>query len=247
MSAVLTVPEASALAVPPRSAPSIRMIAEASATWFGVRYSEMISSRRHSRLVAARFVAMHVARTHTSASLPQIGLALGGRAHTTVMHALTRMDAALAAGHNDMARAIHDVTFAVGCGLRALETTGRDAFVDVDPFAAARRMLDQDAVRVSVEEVRAMAALIVGSILPLVEHEEVPPPLPQSSWVPQRQVQPEPVRPPLPAGLATAARRALDAYREHQTMMWTYGEKSAAARLATSMTALETETREIER
>jgi hypothetical protein len=38
---------------------------------------------------------MHLARTLTDASLPQIGLALGGRDHSTVLHGCTRIADAL--------------------------------------------------------------------------------------------------------------------------------------------------------
>jgi chromosomal replication initiator protein len=48
---------------------------------------DQLSSRDRSRLVALpRQVAMYLIREETQASLPQIGTALGGRDHTTVMY-----------------------------------------------------------------------------------------------------------------------------------------------------------------
>jgi chromosomal replication initiator protein len=48
---------------------------------------EQLSSRDRSRHVALpRQVAMYLIREETRASLPQIGMALGGRDHTTVMY-----------------------------------------------------------------------------------------------------------------------------------------------------------------
>ena len=43
----------------------------------------------------ARQVAMYVARELTEHSLPEIGRGIGGRNHTTVLHAVNRVSAAL--------------------------------------------------------------------------------------------------------------------------------------------------------
>lgn len=46
----------------------------------------LIGRKRNKDVAAARHMAMYLAREETGASLPQIGEALGGRDHTTVMH-----------------------------------------------------------------------------------------------------------------------------------------------------------------
>ncbi|MCB0154216.1 MAG: chromosomal replication initiator protein DnaA [Anaerolineae bacterium] len=46
----------------------------------------LVSRGRSKDIAAARHMAMYLAREETGASLPQIGEALGGRDHTTVMH-----------------------------------------------------------------------------------------------------------------------------------------------------------------
>jgi chromosomal replication initiator protein len=62
----------------------------------------MTSSRRARMVARPRQVAMYLAKQLTQRSLPEIGKRFGGRDHTTVMHAvrkieeLTRIDQALA-------------------------------------------------------------------------------------------------------------------------------------------------------
>lgn len=50
------------------------------------------SKRRDAETVWARQVAMWLAKETTTHSLPQLGQAIGGRDHTTVMHALRRIE-----------------------------------------------------------------------------------------------------------------------------------------------------------
>ena len=61
------------------------------ANYFNVRFNDMVSIRR-SRIVARpRQVAMYLSKTHTPKSLPEIGRLFGGRDHTTVMHAVKKV------------------------------------------------------------------------------------------------------------------------------------------------------------
>jgi chromosomal replication initiator protein len=60
----------------------IRTIAET----FGVPIERMLGRDRSKEVVLPRQIAMFLLREETNASLPQIGEALGGRDHTTVMH-----------------------------------------------------------------------------------------------------------------------------------------------------------------
>ena len=53
-----------------------------------VTYAEMLSQRRHREIVWPRQEAMYECARRTGASLPQIGWALGGRDHTTVLHGI---------------------------------------------------------------------------------------------------------------------------------------------------------------
>jgi chromosomal replication initiator protein len=63
----------------------------------GLRPGDIASKRRHSEVVAARGLALLLARRLTSHSLDALGGMVGGRDHTTVMHALRSTEARLAA------------------------------------------------------------------------------------------------------------------------------------------------------
>ncbi len=52
---------------------------------------DLTSKRRTGRINHARQIAMYLAREVTEASLPQIGDAMGGRSHTTVLHGYNKV------------------------------------------------------------------------------------------------------------------------------------------------------------
>jgi chromosomal replication initiator protein len=64
---------------------------------FGVTRSDLLSSRRTANVVRPRQIAMYLAKTLTLRSLPEIGRRFGGRDHTTVLHAVRKIDANVAA------------------------------------------------------------------------------------------------------------------------------------------------------
>jgi chromosomal replication initiator protein len=69
---------------------------------FNIKMAEMTSTRR-SRIVARpRQVAMYLAKQLTPRSLPEIGRKFGGRDHTTVMHAVKKVEE-LTASDNSLA------------------------------------------------------------------------------------------------------------------------------------------------
>ncbi|MDC0073626.1 chromosomal replication initiator protein DnaA [Alphaproteobacteria bacterium] len=59
---------------------------------YNIRIAEMHSARRARAVARPRQVAMYLAKQLTSRSLPEIGRKFGGRDHTTVMHAVRRID-----------------------------------------------------------------------------------------------------------------------------------------------------------
>lgn len=75
---------------------SIRAVSYAVSREFGVSMADLISHRRFWHIARPRQVAMYLAEKLTGKSLPQIGLFLGGRDHTTVLHGVRRIAAMLA-------------------------------------------------------------------------------------------------------------------------------------------------------
>ena len=59
---------------------------------YNIRISDMSSARRARAVARPRQVAMFLAKQLTSRSLPEIGKKFGNRDHTTVMHAVTRVN-----------------------------------------------------------------------------------------------------------------------------------------------------------
>ena len=59
---------------------------------FNIKMAEMTSSRRARIVARPRQVAMYLAKQLTSRSLPEIGRKFGGRDHTTVMHAVRKIE-----------------------------------------------------------------------------------------------------------------------------------------------------------
>ena len=84
---------------------------------YNIRLSEMSSHRRSRAVAQPRQVAMFLAKQLTTRSLPEIGRKFGGRDHTTVMHAVRRVEE----------RRQQDTAVAedVELLLRSLEGTGR--------------------------------------------------------------------------------------------------------------------------
>ena len=59
---------------------------------WNVKMTDMFSARRARSVARPRQVAMYLAKQLTSRSLPEIGRKFGNRDHTTVMHAVARVD-----------------------------------------------------------------------------------------------------------------------------------------------------------
>jgi len=70
---------------------TIENIQKTVAEYFKVRVADLLSKRRSRSIARPRQVAMALARELTNHSLPEIGDAFGGRDHTTVMHACSRV------------------------------------------------------------------------------------------------------------------------------------------------------------
>jgi chromosomal replication initiator protein len=64
---------------------------------YNVSRSDLVSSRRTRTIVKPRQIAMYLAKVMTPRSLPEIGRRFGGRDHTTVLHAVRKVEELLRA------------------------------------------------------------------------------------------------------------------------------------------------------
>lgn len=80
----------------PATSPPLRDILRVVARYHQIPLRVLTSASRKQGVVAARAVAIYLARELTPLSYAQIGQSLGGRDHTTVMHSYRRIDRELA-------------------------------------------------------------------------------------------------------------------------------------------------------
>jgi chromosomal replication initiator protein len=67
-------------------------IQKATAEHYGMKQADLISERRNRAIARPRQAAMWLAKQLTTRSLPDIGRRFGGRDHTTVLHAVRRIE-----------------------------------------------------------------------------------------------------------------------------------------------------------
>ena len=60
--------------------------------YFNMGMSDLLSARRAADVVWPRQIAMYISKTLTMRSLPDIGRRFGGRDHTTVLHAVRKVE-----------------------------------------------------------------------------------------------------------------------------------------------------------
>ena len=60
--------------------------------YFNIRQSDMLSNRRSRVVARPRQIAMYLSKVCTTKSLPEIGKLFGGRDHTTVIHAVKKVE-----------------------------------------------------------------------------------------------------------------------------------------------------------
>lgn len=71
---------------------SIELIQEVVTQRFNLKLTDMKARKRTDAVAFPRQIAMHLSREMTAASLPEIGNAFGGRDHTTVIHAINKIE-----------------------------------------------------------------------------------------------------------------------------------------------------------
>lgn len=76
--------------------PTVLKIQLSVAKFYGVNFSELLSIRRTAQVVRRRQIAMFLSRTLTKRSMPEIGRRFGGMDHTTILHAIRKIEALIA-------------------------------------------------------------------------------------------------------------------------------------------------------
>jgi chromosomal replication initiator protein len=71
---------------------TIDSIQKAVADRYGIRQSQLKEKSNTKKIVEPRQVAMYLVKELTSASLPEIGRAFGGKHHTTVLHSIKKIE-----------------------------------------------------------------------------------------------------------------------------------------------------------
>jgi chromosomal replication initiator protein len=80
---------------PSRSNLNVEMVQQAVADFYNLKISDLKSHRRHQSLALPRHIAMYLCKKHLEASLPEIGERFGGKDHTTVLHAVQKIQSHL--------------------------------------------------------------------------------------------------------------------------------------------------------
>ena len=75
-----------------KNAVSIGSIQNIVANYFNLKIEEMLSARRSRSLARPRQIAMYLAKQNTTNSLPEIGRKFSNRDHTTVIHAVKKIE-----------------------------------------------------------------------------------------------------------------------------------------------------------
>ena len=84
-------------------------IQKATADHYGMKQADLLSERRNRAVARPRQAAMWLAKQLTTRSLPDIGRRFGGRDHTTVLHAVRRIEA-LRAEDNALSHDLETIT-----------------------------------------------------------------------------------------------------------------------------------------
>lgn len=71
---------------------SIETIQKEVANFFGLRIQDLKSEKKIKTIAVPRQVAMYLARRYTGASFPEIGEKFGGKDHSTVIHAVRKIE-----------------------------------------------------------------------------------------------------------------------------------------------------------
>jgi Bacterial dnaA protein helix-turn-helix len=197
------------------------LINESVSEYFAVPVSDIKSFRRTRQVVAARHAACWLAKKMTGKSYPEIGRHLGGRDHTTVMHACASVEARRLE-IPEAAAALTELEGIITAAAGAITQLNVEIPKDVDVKLVAARLISQPLTQftLSIEELKAMAFAILSF--------ETPP----AASVP-----------PTEGGdlaLREAAKAACGAFLKFETDRFGRGENAALEQLCAALKQLKT-------
>ncbi len=74
---------------------SIESIQKEVSNFFGIKIQDLKSERKQKNIAVPRQIAMYLARRYTGASFPEIGEKFGGKDHSTVIHAVRKIETSI--------------------------------------------------------------------------------------------------------------------------------------------------------
>ena len=77
-----------------------KIVLDKVAAYFDLQTADLIGPKRDKEIVLPRQIAMYLMRYDLNVSFPKIGIAVGGRDHTTAMHSVTKIEKAIDADEN---------------------------------------------------------------------------------------------------------------------------------------------------
>lgn len=140
----------------PRPIPA-KQVVRLACRFLAIAYEDLVSPRRAADLVEKRQIVMFALRELTSRSYPEIGVLLGNRDHSTVIHGVRRIGEEIERDPDLRQRVIAFLAF-VRAEAGAAET-------EEDAFAVAQRVAARpsSALGVSVEMIRHFAAIVLAA------------------------------------------------------------------------------------
>ncbi|MEI7998019.1 MAG: chromosomal replication initiator protein DnaA [Candidatus Omnitrophota bacterium] len=74
---------------------SVEMVQKEISEFYNISIGELKNKSRHKNIIVPRQIAMYLSRKLTTRSLPEIGAAFGGKDHTTILHAVKKVEEVL--------------------------------------------------------------------------------------------------------------------------------------------------------
>tara|TARA_B100000686_G_scaffold348933_1_gene441175 strand:+ start:1534 stop:2922 length:1389 start_codon:yes stop_codon:yes gene_type:complete len=87
---------------------NVESIQNVVSTYFNLNLDQMLSPRRSRSLARPRQIAMYLAKQHTTNSLPEIGRKFSNRDHTTVIHAVKKIEE-LIGKDNEIKQSVNEI------------------------------------------------------------------------------------------------------------------------------------------